>query len=154
GDPAGDAARVLALETRLARGVPAAAERRDPEHHIHIVALGELAAHAPAIDWPRQLRAPGPEVRGGREIPEIPDIEVEFVPYVEAVSAAIADDRPAVRAYLRYHAARALAAVLLAALDAEVFDFAQRIARGAREMPPRWRRCLALVDRDLGDDVG
>jgi endothelin-converting enzyme/putative endopeptidase len=148
-DPAGDAARVVALETRLARGVPPAADRRDPEHHIHILASGELAARAPAIDWPRHLRA-----LGAPDVPQVADVEVEFVPYVEAVSAAIAEDRPAVRAYLRYHAARALAAVLPAALDAEVFDFAQRTARGAREMPPRWRRCLALVDRDLGDDVG
>jgi hypothetical protein len=91
---------------------------------------------------------------GTPEVPELSDVEVEFVPYVEAVSAVIAEDRPGLRAYLRYHAARALAAVLPAALDAEVFDFAQRTARGAREMPPRWRRCLALVDRDLGDDVG
>ncbi|HEX3764914.1 MAG TPA: M13 family metallopeptidase [Kofleriaceae bacterium] len=149
-DPAGDAARVVALETRLAQAVPGAADRRDPEHHIHVLPAGELAARAPALDWPRYLRARGaPELARFRG-----EIEVEFVPYLEAVGGALAGDRPAVRAYLRYHAARALAGVLPSALDAEVFEFAQRIVRGARAMPPRWQRCLALVDRDLGEDVG
>jgi putative endopeptidase len=148
-DPTGDAPRVVALETTLARGVPGAAERRDPEHHIHILRFAELAEHAPAIDWARLFHA-----LGAPAAPQIADVEVEYVPYLEATSAAIAHDASAVRAYLRYHAARALAPLLPAALDAEVFDFAQRTVRGAREMPPRWRRCLALADRDLGDDVG
>ncbi|HEX3476178.1 MAG TPA: M13 family metallopeptidase [Kofleriaceae bacterium] len=156
-DPAGDAARVVALETALARAVPAAADRRDPEHHVHVVRSGEVAARAPALDWPRYLRARAPELAstGGERGSEIGgEIEVEFVPYLEAVGAALAGDPPAVRAYLRYHAARALATVLPSALDREVFDFAQRVVRGARAMRPRWQRCLALVDRDLGEDVG
>ena len=61
---------------------------------------------------------------------------------------------PGVRAYLRFHVARQLAPVLPSALRDAFFDFDGRIVRGARQMPPRWRRCLQLVDRDLGDDVG
>jgi len=149
-DPADGAARVVALETALARVLPGAAERRNSENQVHILSRRELAEHTPGFDWPRYLRGIGAEGRAEG----IDRVDVVFVPYLEAVAAAVRGDVPGVRAYLRYHTARALATVLPAALEAEVFDFTQRIVRGAREMPPRWRRCLALVDRDLGDDVG
>ncbi|HEY0480784.1 MAG TPA: M13 family metallopeptidase [Kofleriaceae bacterium] len=145
-DAEADAGRVIALETRLARVVPGAAERRDPEHRVNILSLAELARRVPGLDWPRYLRGIG--------APDIERIDVMFVPHLEAVGEVVRGDLPGLRAYLRYHTARELAAVLPSALEAEVFDFTQRVVRGAREMRPRWQRCLALVDRDLGDDVG
>jgi endothelin-converting enzyme/putative endopeptidase len=143
---AASARRVVALETRLARAVPPPAERRDPEKLVNVRAVAELAAGAPGIDWPRYLRGLG---AGGAE-----RVNVKFVSYLEAVAAAVADDLPGVRAYLRYQVARAFARLLPRALDAEIFDFVGRTLSGARELAPRWERCLALVDRDLGDDVG
>jgi predicted metalloendopeptidase len=35
-----------------------------------------------------------------------------------------------------------------------VHDFALKAVRGIHTKPPRWKRCLLLVDRDVGDDVG
>ncbi|HSR99418.1 MAG TPA: M13 family metallopeptidase, partial [Kofleriaceae bacterium] len=80
--------------------------------------------------------------------------DVTFLDYLAAADAALARDLPGVRAYLRYHTARALSRLLPGALDREVFDFTGKTQAGVREMPPRWKRCLSLVDRDLGDDVG
>jgi putative endopeptidase len=146
GEAADDAKRVIELEGRLARAVPAAADRRDPDARFNVLSMRALAERAPGIDWPAYLRAWGAAVSD--------DVNVAFAAYLSAVDAAIAGDLPGVRAYLRYHAARALATVLPAALDEEVFDFTERTAHGTREMPPRWKRCLGLLDRDLGDDVG
>src|SRR5262245_22146299 len=143
---AADARRVIELERRLARALPAAADRRDPDARFHVLSMRQLAERAPSIDWAGYLRQRGVERTG--------DVDVTFVDYLGAVDASIAGDRAGVRAYLRYHTARALAPMLPAALDAEVFDFTGRTLRGTREMPARWKRCLALVDRDLGDDVG
>ncbi|HEY0988142.1 MAG TPA: M13 family metallopeptidase [Kofleriaceae bacterium] len=146
-----DARRVIELERRLAGALPAAADRRDPEARFHVLSMRQLAERAPAIDWPAYLRGRGAAVSADGASG---DVDVTFVGYLAAVDAAIAGDLPGVRAYLRYHVARAQATVLPAALDAEVFDFAGRTVRGTREMPPRWKRCLGLLDRDLGDDVG
>lgn len=144
-DAAADAGRVVELETGLAGSLPAAANRRDPDGRFHVLPLREVAERAPAIDWPSYLRALGVAAD---------TVNVAFLGYLAAVDAAVARDVPAVRAYLRYHSARALAQVLPAALEAEVFEFAGKTLRGTRELAPRWKRCLALVDRDLGDDVG
>jgi predicted metalloendopeptidase len=146
-DPASEAGRVVALEATLAGALPGAAERRDATAQIHPLTVAELARHAGALDWRAYLAAVG--------APALERVNVGFPGYLDAVGAALAArDLAGVRAYLRYHVARAFTAVLPAALDDEIAGFASRTVRGARQVPPRWKRCLALVDRDLGDDVG
>jgi len=140
-DAAANAHRVLVLETTLAAAVPKASERRDVIARVHPMPVTELAA---GIDWPRYLRAVG---AGG-----IDRVDVPFIPYLQAASATVGD-LPSLRAYLRYQVAKQLAPVLPAAIDDEVFALS-KLLRGPHDMAPRWKRCLELVDRDLGDDVG
>jgi putative endopeptidase len=40
------------------------------------------------------------------------------------------------------------------AFVAEDFDFYRRTLRGVKEVPPRWKRCVRYVDRDLGEALG
>jgi putative endopeptidase len=145
--PGDDARRVLELETALARALPAAADRRQAASRSSPLTLAELAAHAGAIDWRRYVEALGARGLAGAN--------VAFVGYLDAVGRVLAEpDLSGVRAYLRYHVARAFAALLPRAIDDEIFGFSSRTLRGVRDMSPRWKRCLALVDRDIGDDVG
>ena len=145
-DPPGDAARAVALETQLAQALPGAAARRDRAAQIHPMTAAELTARA-GFDGPRYVAARG--------VPGLDRINVAFVGLLDAIGAQLTPAGLAgVRAYLRFHVARRLAPVLPSAFREAFFDFEGRIVRGAREMPPRWRRCLQLVDRDLGDDVG
>jgi putative endopeptidase len=146
GDAAGDAERIIALETQLARALPSAAERRNDADQVHALALDELTRTAPAIAWSDYFR----ELGAGH----VDRVDVLFLPYLRAVDAVLTSDRPAVRAYTRYQIARQFATVLPSALDSELFDFRGRISSGAREQTPRGQRCLDLLDRDLRDDVG
>ena len=34
------------------------------------------------------------------------------------------------------------------------FEFNQKTLRGVKEIAPRWRRCVVMVDRDLGEALG
>ncbi len=142
GDPdsVADSARVLVLETALARAVPNAADRRDNERQVHVLAPTELAALAPAIDWPHYLA--------------LSRVDVHFPSTLAAFDMAVARDLPSVRAYLRYHATDSFSSALPHAVRDEVFAFYGRTLHGTREQAPRWRRCLSLVDRDLSDDAG
>src|SRR5207237_641932 len=36
----------------------------------------------------------------------------------------------------------------------ENFDFYSRTLRGVQQLPPRWKRCVSLVDRQLGEALG
>jgi len=50
--------------------------------------------------------------------------------------------------------AKAGAAYLPAAFVNEDFDFYGRILRGQKELRPRWKRCVTLVDEQLGEALG
>ena len=58
------------------------------------------------------------------------------------------------KAYFTYHVLRLSAAQLPEAFENESFDFWQRYLTGAKEPRPRSARCVAAVDRSLGDLLG
>ena len=41
-----------------------------------------------------------------------------------------------------------------AAFVQENFEFYLKYLRGAKEMQPRWKRCVQYTDRDLGEALG
>jgi endothelin-converting enzyme/putative endopeptidase len=142
-----DADRVIALETALAKVALTPVEERDPDSQVHPMTMAELTERYPALTLPALLTKMGapPQERVNVAVPK----------WMDAVHVVVsASDLASLRAYLRALVARAFAPALPAALERERFDFEQRQARGAREMKPRWQRCLSLVDDNVGDDVG
>src|SRR5207249_879353 len=57
------------------------------------------------------------------------------------------------RAYLRYHAISNAAPWLSTAFVNESFDFTRRFS-GAKELLPRWKRCLQITDGMIGEALG
>jgi endothelin-converting enzyme/putative endopeptidase len=146
-DAGTDADRVVALETALAKAALTPVEERDPDAQVHPLTMAEVSQRYPALALPALLAKIGapPQERVNVAVPK----------WMDAVQPVVsASDLAPLRAYLRALVARAFAPALPAALERERFDFEQRQARGAREMKPRWQRCLSLVDDNIGDDVG
>jgi endothelin-converting enzyme/putative endopeptidase len=142
-----DADRVIALETALAKVALTPVEERDPDAQVHPLTMAEVGQRYPALALPGLLTKIG--------APPQERINVAVPKWMDAVHAVVAaSDLAPLRAYLRALVARAFATSLPAALERERFDFEQRQARGAREMKPRWQRCVSLVDDNIGDDVG
>jgi endothelin-converting enzyme/putative endopeptidase len=56
--------------------------------------------------------------------------------------------------YIRWHLARGRSPYLSEAFVKENFAFYGTTLRGVKEMRPRWKRCVAGVDRDLGEALG
>lgn len=139
--------RVLAFETPLARRALSVVERRNRELQHHPMTVAELNARFPAIDWRSYLTRLG--------APSVERVNVAQPAWLEAVNAALSSkDLAGARDYLTMLVVRAQAMMLPKAIEEEVFDFRQRTLRGAREMAPRWKRCLRSVDANIGDDVG
>jgi putative endopeptidase len=63
-------------------------------------------------------------------------------------------DLASTRSYLRWHVARNMSPALAARFDQEHFDFFSRTLRGVQQQQPRWKRCVGLVDRQLGEALG
>jgi putative endopeptidase len=75
--------------------------------------------------------------------------------FFKAVDQEIRDlPLPAWKAYLRWHAVHSRAPYLSRRFVDEDFDFFRKTLRGVSELPPRWKRCVRYVDRDLGEALG
>jgi predicted metalloendopeptidase len=142
-----DAARVLSLETALAKAQLPRVARRDPAATDHPMSMVELQRLAPGVEWGPYFRSVGVSTPVAR-------INVGEPAYLKTVSA-IVTSRPLedLRAYLRYHALDAAAPWLDSTIVNEDFAFSSRFT-GAKELLPRWKRCLRATDDEMGEALG
>jgi putative endopeptidase len=59
-----------------------------------------------------------------------------------------------IKSYLRWQVARSSAPVLPTAFVDENFRFYGTVLTGAKELRPRWKRCVQYTDGDLGEALG
>ena len=151
GDPPGaaarEAAKVMEIETALAKASLTRTERRDPYRLFHKMDAKGLKALTPGFDWDVYLEAAG--------LPRLNAFNVTEPEFFKALdgqlgSLSLAD----IKTYLRWHAAHASAPFLSSAFVDEDFDFFGRTLWGTPELKPRWKRCVALVDSQLGEALG
>ena len=144
---AASAKTVLRVETELARVSMDRVSRRDPEKTYHPMALKALAALSPGFDWGAYIGFTG--------APAAAWLNVSSTEHAKGF-AALAASAPLSdwKTYLRWRATSAAAPLLSRAFVEEAFDFGGRKLTGAKELKPRWKRCVELVDGRLGHDLG
>jgi endothelin-converting enzyme/putative endopeptidase len=142
-----NAAKVMEIETALARDSLARVDRRDPYKLFHKMDLKGLQALAPSFNWTTYLRTLGAEQARTFNVTE-PDF---FKAFGRQLAALKLED---IRTYLRWHMARAAAPVLSADFENAHFEFYSKTLRGVPELKPRWKRCVGLVDSQLGEALG
>jgi putative endopeptidase len=142
-----NAATVMRIETALAKATLTRVERRDPYKLFHKVDLNGLQALTPGFSWNQYLRAVG--------LSQLNSFNVTEPGFYKALSrqwrSLSLDD---IKIYLNWHVTRAVSSHLSSAFVEEDFDFYARTLRGVKEMRPRWKRCVTLVDRQLGEALG
>lgn len=142
-----NAANVMRIETALAKASITRVERRDPYKVTHKMKTAELNNLAPNFNWTEYFSASGTPSFDLLNVAE-PDFFKELNKQLGKVS--LADWK----SYLRYHVANSDAPYLSSAFVNENFDFYSKYLRGAKELPPRWKRCVEYVDDELGEALG
>jgi putative endopeptidase len=142
-----DAATVMRVETALANASMDRVAMRDPKNRDNPMTVLELEQLAPAFDFGDFLAATG-AARFER-------LNVTSRKFFDEASAVV-DATPIAdwRTYLRWHVVRAAAPYLSDAFVQEDFRFNRQYLQGAKEIEPRWKRCVQSTDRALGDDLG
>ena len=142
-----DAARVLALETELAKSSLTRVQLRDPAATDHPMSIGQLRGIAPEIDWPAYFRVIG-------VAHPVERVNVSSPTFFARLSELMVE-RPLAdwRAYLRYHTLAEAAPWLSTPFVREDFDFKTHFT-GARALLPRWKRCLRATDALIGEALG
>jgi putative endopeptidase len=142
-----DARRIMALETELAKASMTRVQRRDPNATYHKTLLADLTALAPAFDWPVYFRSVGLTSPVGF-------INVEQPDFLKRASSLLStlplDDW---RAYLRYHLVSEASPWLSSPFVNENFAYTSLFS-GAKQLLPRWKRCLRVTDGTVGEALG
>lgn len=141
-----EAQRVVALETALARASMDRVTRRNPDSVYHKMTVPELQALTPAITWSSYLAAAG--------LGAVKQLNVAVPAFFRTADSVIAKTSILDwRSYLRYHLVSESAPWLSTPFVNEHFRFT-RLLSGAKELLPRWRRCLDEANADLGEALG
>ena len=149
GDADDLAARVVALETRLAAHHWDVVKDRDADLTYNAMTLAELAERAPGFDWRAWATALGaPEGALDRLVVREPS-------FAEGL-AALWGEVPLAdwQAWATYHVVSGRAPYLTDEVVEANFDFYGRTLSGVPEVRERWKRGVSLVERTLGEAVG
>ncbi len=138
---------VMRIETALAKASLTRVEQRDPYKLYHKMTRAQLQALTPSFRWEpyfTTLRmAPTREINVSQ-----PAFYRELDVQLKTNSL---DD---LKTYFRWHLIHAKARFLSSQFVAADFDFFSKTLRGVPSMQPRWKRCVSLVDHNLGEAMG
>ena len=148
-DAADVAARVLALETRIAEGHWERAETRDVQKTYNLRTLDDLKAMVPSFDFDAYVTTLG----GNAEtMAESVVGQPSFFEHLEKVLAETEFSHW--QDLLTVKALRSSAAYLSEAFVETNFDFYGRTLSGTPELRERWKRGVSLVEGSIGEAVG
>jgi len=142
-----NAETVMRLETALAKASLTRVERRDPHKLVHKMKIAELAQLAPNFDWATYYRE--------MQYPEFAILNVDAPEFIKELNTLLSSESiDSWKNYLRFHIADSSSPYLASPFVEENFEFYRKYLRGAKEMQPRWKRCVQYVDSDLSEALG
>ena len=140
------AARVFALETKMAKAHATRTESEDV-HSAVTWTRAELIAKAPGLDWPALL-----EAASLADAPVFIAWHPKAIPGLSALAAA--EPLDAWKDWLAFHEIERSAPFLAKAFVDEYFAFNGKALSGIPEQRPRWQRGMDNTSAALGDAVG
>jgi putative endopeptidase len=143
------AARIVALETKLAAAHWDVVKRRDADLTYNLRTFADLPNEAPGFDWAGWVAALGSSPEAAAEV------VVRQPDYLTAFAAAWSgEDLEDWKRWLRWRVIHARAGLLTDELVAEDFAFYGRRLSGTEQIRDRWKRAVSLVEGLMGDAVG
>jgi putative endopeptidase len=145
--PTTRAARILALETAIARAQESVADSEVVEKANNVWTLADFEAKAPGLDWRAYFAAAGLAHQQEFYVWQPTAFTGESA-LVAAMPLATWKD------WLAFHLLEEYGPFLPQPIEQETFDFEGKVLEGVTEQETRWKRAVDLVDEYLGDAVG
>lgn len=143
------AARIVALESKLAAAHWDVVKRRDADLTYNLRRFADLAADAPGFDWTGWVNALGTSPE------KVAELVLRQPDYVTAFAALwSSEDLQDWKAWARWRVIHSRAGLLTDDLVAENFDFYGRTLSGTEQNRDRWKRGVSLVEGLMGDSLG
>jgi putative endopeptidase len=147
-DAHADAAKVLALETELAKVQWTKVEDRDPIKGYNKVLIADLPSMAPGFDWKTLLADAGVDGK-------IDYVNISQPSYFKAMAQLVQNTpMPVWKAYFRWQLLNSSAPYLSKAFVDEDFAFNGTVLRGVPQNRPRWQRGMRVLGSAIGEQLG
>jgi endothelin-converting enzyme/putative endopeptidase len=139
---------VMRIETALAKASLSKVDKRDPKKLWHRTSTKDLArSGAGSFLWADYLSHSG--------APAVDWVNVEQPVFLAELARQLKKEPlHSWKQYLRWHLIRAWAPDLSMPFQKAHFDFYLATLKGAKEMEPRWKHCVASTDSSLGEALG
>jgi len=144
--PAGDAKRIVALETRLAGAHWTRVQNRDAVATYNKFTVAAATAATTGFDW--ALFLDGASLRADEFVVSQPSFFAGLGSAVREVPL------PDWKVYLKYKLINQCAPALPGAFVDAHFGFYGRTLKGIEENRPRWKRAVEAIDDTMGEIVG
>ena len=140
------AARIAALETRIANYQWTKVQNRDPVKTYNPMTLPEYQKLAPGFDWMAFFEGMGAPVQ---------KLDVSQPSFIKGIGQLVKTVPVADwRVYFKFQLLDDYAPALSAQFADLEFDFHQHTLNGVPEPRPRWRRAVDSMDDNMGELVG
>jgi putative endopeptidase len=145
---AGEAAAILAFETKLAKIQWTRVETRDPVKAYNKYDMAKLAGLAPGFDWQTYLTEAGIAGKTDYVIVAEPTYLTAFAKLAQQTPL------PTWKAYFRWQLLNSAAPLLSKAFVDEHFAFNGTALAGIPQNRARWKRALSSVEFTIGEGLG
>jgi len=141
------AARVFALEMKIAQAHHPREDSADVQKSNNNWAMKDFAAKAPGMDWSAFFKSA--QLSGAKHF-------IVWHPNAVKGAAALVDgtDLATWKDYLAFHQVNRFGATLPKAFADQRFDFHGKALSGTPQQSPRWKRALAATNDALAEPVG
>jgi putative endopeptidase len=138
---------VMSIESNLASASLSRVERRNPNLLHHKMSTADFEALAPNFNFNQYLTA--------RAAPVFESLNVSVPDFVKGFSQLLGSTGlNDLKSYLVWHYVSSYASDLSDTFVNANFEFYGKYLTGAQALPPRWKRCVDSVDRNLGEALG
>lgn len=141
------AAKVLEIQTRLAKASLTPVERRDPNNNYNKVTLSAAQQVTPNFAWDKYVAE--------RKVPTFSELNLApvkfFTEFDTMLKEVSVDDW---KSYLTFMVINSAAPSLAKRFADPNFDFFGKHLSGQKERQPRWRSCVQTTDGMLGEALG
>lgn len=142
-----NAKTVMEIETQLATPSMDRVAMRNPDNRKNPMSYADFNKRVPALQLDTYI--------ANSSVPPVTRVNVVNPKFYDALNTTIAqvpiDDW---KTYLRFRVISQAAPQLPKKYEEEAWSFYQKYLTGAKEMQPRWKKCVAATDGALGEALG
>jgi len=154
-DATAAASAVFEFEKRIAETHMTKSERRDVQKTYNVVTIADLTEYCGEVNWTEYLRGVHGLESDADVESKVGKINLSTVEAIKGLGKVLKDtEMDVLKSYMKWHVVNGFANDLSSPFVNEHFDFFSKELAGTKELKPRWKRAMGMLEGNLGEALG